>query len=267
MKEQSLIVNYLVTPILAVALALVTGCGASDIANEPAVDQSMVGYTTVPLDANKAVVRGKEAVLGNLVADAFVEYARENGYDVDFAIVNGGNLRFDPNVRADGIYPAGEITRENVSEILPFGNSGIILTITGGELKKTLERSVHHLPLTPDEDGNGAFLHFSAGVQVVADLSRQPQVIDELNQETEIVTPGERIVSMTLNGDNLDLEANYLVLASSFIAGGGDGHLTLGQIEDSRRTDLGEDLVVALENYFRQNSPVTPIVENRIIID
>ena len=246
---------------------ILSNCGADDIASEPEADDTLVGFTTVPLSANKPVVRGGESVLGNMVADSFLQHAHSLGYDVDFAMANGGNIRFNATKRPDGIYPVGDLTRDDTQEILPFNNTGIVLEITGAELKSTFERSVHALPLAEGSSGNGAFAQLSSGIQIVVDTDQQPQVIDELNNVESIVTEGERVQQVSINGEQLDMNSTYLVLIPSFAASGGDGYVLLGAINNDRRTDLGIHLVIALEDYLKQYSPVTPIIENRILID
>jgi 2',3'-cyclic-nucleotide 2'-phosphodiesterase (5'-nucleotidase family) len=243
------------------------GCSADDIVPVPQSDESVVGFTTVDLDANKPVVRGREAVIGNLIADSFLFYALEEGYDVDFAMANGGNIRFNSTTRPNGIYPIGDITQNDINEILPFNNTGIIVEITGLELKSTLERSVHALPIPEGSSGNGAFAHLSSGVQIFVDTSLQAQIIDELNNAESIAIEGNRVVQVTINGELLDLQRNYLVLIPSFAAGGGDAFVMLGAISDDKKTDLAEPLKFALQKYLETNSPVTPIIENRIIVD
>lgn len=243
------------------------GCNADDIAPIAESDESVAGFTTVDLDANKPVVRGGEAVLGNLIADSFLSYAINEGYNVDFAMANGGNIRFNSTTRTNGIYPAGDITQDDINELLPFNNTGIIVEITGLELKSTLERSVHALPISEGNSGNGAFAHVSSGIQIVVDTSLQAQIIDELNNVGSITIEGERVVQVTINGELLDLQRTYLVLIPSFAAGGGDAYVTLGAIGDDRKIDLAEPLKIALRDYLAVISPVTPIIENRILVD
>jgi len=243
------------------------GCGSDDVAGNAEVDQSIVGYTTVALDANKNVVRGNEAILGNLIADSFLDYAKQKGFMIDFALVNGGNIRFSSLLHPNGVYPIGNITAANIDELLPFGDSGIVIQITGAELKSTLERSVNAIPIPDGSSGSGAFMQLSSGIQIVVDSSQQNQVIDELTNVASIVTEGQRIVQVLINGESLDLQREYLVLVPEFVADGGDGFVALNNIEAERKTDLQEPLDIALDSYLRKTSPVTPILENRILID
>ena len=70
-----------------------------------------IGTTETPLDSRRATVRGQEAAIGNLIADATRE-----AVGADIAITNGGGIR------ADKEYPAGaKLTRGDIFAELPEG--------------------------------------------------------------------------------------------------------------------------------------------------
>lgn len=246
---------------------MLAGCGADKVASEPVVDETVVGFSTVALDANKAHVRGGETALGNLIADAMYEYADLQGQGIDVAWINGGNIRFDSQTRADGIYPSGDISKAQVLEVLPFLNTGVIVTMTGMALKSSLERSVHLLPVPLGDSGSGAFIHVSSQMQVFVELSQVAQDLDELNEPVSIAVEGQRVVSILLNGNEIDETQNYRVLMPDYIARGGDGFVRLGEIDPQNKIDLGFTIATTLETYLLNHSPVTPIVENRIVIN
>ena len=243
-----------------------TSCGGDNVAPEPVIDETVVGFTTVPLNATKSHVRGGETVVGNLIADAMYELADMQGHGVDVAWINGGNIRFDSQIRPNGTYPPGEISKAQVLELLPFLNSAVVVTMTGFELKSSMERSVHLLPVPEGSSGSGAFIHVSSQMQIFVDLSGTPQDLDELNEPASIAVEGTRIVSIVIDDVELDESQNYRVLMPDFIARGGDGYVRLGEIAASNKVDLGFTTASALEAYLIGNSPVTPIIENRIVI-
>ena len=73
--------------------------------------------TAVALDSRNATVRGREAAIGNLIADAMRERTR-----ADAAIMNGGGIR------GGKVYePGTAITRRDVQAELPFGNHLVAL--------------------------------------------------------------------------------------------------------------------------------------------
>ena len=78
---------------LGFGLSLLVSCD-DNLFEKPEADDTFVGITLVDLDANKVVVRGEEALLGNVVTDAMLYYAIQNNIDVDVALANGGGIRF-----------------------------------------------------------------------------------------------------------------------------------------------------------------------------
>ncbi len=81
--------------------------------------------TAVMLDSRNATVRGREAAIGNLIADAMRERTR-----ADAAIMNGGGIR------GGKVYePGTAITRRDVQAELPFGNHLVALDVKGSDLR------------------------------------------------------------------------------------------------------------------------------------
>ncbi|MBZ1407906.1 5'-nucleotidase C-terminal domain-containing protein, partial [Escherichia coli] len=93
-----------------------------------------------------------------------------------------------------------------VYEVLPFGNTLVVMDLKGKEIKAALENGVSQW-----EQGAGRFLQVS-GLRYAFDLSR---------------APGDRVVRVEVKTEKgyvpLDLEATYRVVVNSFIAAGGDG--------------------------------------------
>jgi len=82
-----------------------------------------IGSTSVAISSKRAVVRGEESAMGNLIADAT---RAKNGADV--SITNGGGIRGDTE------YPAGHVfTRKDIFTELPFGNVTTVTEITGAD--------------------------------------------------------------------------------------------------------------------------------------
>ena len=209
-------------------------------------------------------VRGEEAVLGNLIADMLVSHANAHGHDVDFALVNGGAIRFDSESRPDGIFPPGNLTRDDLSEILPFGNTAVVIEMSGSELKSTLERAYFALPIPDDDSGSGTFLQISSSLQIVIDLALQPQVLDELAEPQVISVSGQRLVSIRVAGSDYESDAVYRVVVPDFIAEGGDGFVALRDIPEAKQVEIGINLADALAEYLTENVPVLPVLEGRI---
>jgi 5'-nucleotidase len=68
--------------------------------------------------------------------------------------------------------------------------------------------------------------------------------------------PGRRVTVISVNGEELDDERYYLVATNSYLAFGGEGFSQFTEASDIVDTGIVDS--DALENYFRQHSPVKP---------
>src|SRR3569623_1826626 len=111
-----------------------------------------IGTTTNALSSKRAIVRGEESAMGNLIADAMVA---QSGADV--AVSNGG----------DKEYAAGTVrTRKDVFTELPFGNKTVGEEISGADLLAGLENGFSQV-----EQGAGRFPQVS-GLVITADITQ-----------------------------------------------------------------------------------------------
>jgi len=242
---------------------LLAGCGGE--ADGPG-EARVLGEIAVDLRVGGSVVRGREALVGNLVTDAL----REALPEAQVALVNGGALRVDPEVHPEHAFPAGPFDEADLAELLPFdddaSNDVVLVTVTGAGLESVLERSVSALNGPEPEPGSveelkGWFLQVS-GLRFVADTSRQRQVY---NASTgEVTTEGERVVEAHVGEAALDPAASYRIATRAFIADGRDGHTAFSQGAD--RVELRESCARYLARYLEAHSPVTPVLEGRITV-
>ncbi len=192
-----------------------------------------IGVTATPLDSRRATVRGEEAAIGNLVADAMRE-----AVGADVAIMNGGGIR------ADRQYEAGAtLTRGDIFAELPFGNRTVKLEVTGAVLRAALENG-----FSQARQLAGRFPQVS-GMSVEVDLNAQP---------------GSRVLSVDVAGTPLDPAATYTLATNDFVAGGGDGYAMLA---DARRiVDAVDAQLVATQVIDRvaKAGTVSPKIEGRI---
>jgi 5'-nucleotidase len=142
-------------------------------------------------------------------------------------------------VRA-GLVPApdGGVTYGQIFAMQPFGNNLVVKTRTGAQLKALLEQQFkleNGVPTVASLLVPAASFHFAY------DLSRPP---------------GQRIVSMTLDGKPTDPAARYRVTVNNFLASGGDGFSVLNEGTDA--FDAGLDLD-AIEAWLATN-PTAPAV-------
>jgi len=143
------------------------------------------GQSEIEFIGRREIVRNQETNLGNLVAASFKEK-----FNADLAVLNSGGIR-------DSIYP-GKITYETVLMVLPFAGEIVTASMSGKELKTYLTHVIFQL--TP---GSGAFPQMS-GVEAT------------INKSKKIIT------KLLINGEELQLNKQYLISLPEFIANGGD---------------------------------------------
>ncbi|MGM0902900.1 MAG: 5'-nucleotidase C-terminal domain-containing protein [Bacillota bacterium] len=205
------------------------------------IKQTVVGYTDVVLDGERGNVRTKETNLGNLITDAMLEKAKSMDPDTTIALQNGGGIRASID--------EGEITLGEVLTVQPFANLLVTLDLTGEEILAALEHSVSNV-----ENAAGAFLQVS-GLQFKYDPAKPAY---------------DRVWSVEVQTENgfeaLDPTKTYTVATNAFTADGGDGYGMFKAAKDEGR--INELLIVDYEilaEYVDKNSPISPVVEGRII--
>jgi 5'-nucleotidase len=202
---------------------------AAPIANRPA------GSVTETL--SRVPNAAGESALGDVIADAQLAATSspEKGGAV-IAFTNPGGVRTDIARREDGA-----VTYADLFSSQPFRNQLITLTLTGKQIKDTLEQQW----LDPKRP---RILQVSKGFAYVWDASKGD---------------GERIIAerMTLNGVPIDPAATYRVTVNNFLSLGGDGFTIL---KEGQAPLTGPYDVDALQAYFQANSPVGSAPGNRI---
>jgi 5'-nucleotidase / UDP-sugar diphosphatase len=152
-----------------------------------------IGEALVELDTRRATVRSQESNFGSLIADAI-----RNATDADIGFTNGGGIR------GDRVYEPGHVlTRRDVLTELPFGNTTVLVEVTGADLLAALENGVSQV-----EDGAGRFPQVS-GMSFTFDAARPA---------------GERVVEVMVGDAPLDPDATYRVATNDYMLGGGDGY-------------------------------------------
>lgn len=198
------------------------------------VMSAVIGRTTTEMTTVKRIVRLYENAFGNLTADALRDY-----YDSDIAFMNSGGIR------GNRLYSAGTLlTRGDIQSELPFRNSGILLDITGRQLRDAVENG-----LSTMDDVKGRFLHFS-GVKM-AYCPEKPV--------------GSRVVSITINGKPLKDDKIYRAATADFMANGGDG---FSMLKDARVVQGKKASMLIWEivrEYVQNKNVVSPKIEGRIL--
>jgi 5'-nucleotidase len=178
-----------------------------------------------------------EQALGDLVADA--HYAATRTADkggAQLALTNPGGVRADLLAPAGG----GPVTYGQLFTAQPFGNTLVVKTLTGAQLKMVLEQNGYDAQPTPRVLLPSA--NFSYGYD-----ARLP--------------PGSRVVAMQLDGKPIDPARTYRVAMNSFLAAGGDGYTVFTQGTEPTGGGLDVD---ALESFITRQGELQPPVTSRI---
>ena len=157
-----------------------------------------------------------ETALGNLIADAQLFATQEAGAQI--ALMNNSGIRTALVPQADGTLTYGDIYA-----VQPFGNTLITKSFTGVQLVALMEQQF-------DDEGFVQTFSPSRGFALSWDMRRPV---------------GSRVVSMTLNGQPIDLAATYRVTMNSFLAAGGDSFTVFTQGTDATTGAVDLDAIEA----------------------
>lgn len=225
--------------------------------NEPEPEITVIGVINADLNATENIVRKKEALIGDFVTDGLSNTMKLKGYVFDFCVINSGSIRFNKQDRPSGIYSSGSITSSEINEMLPFGDVPVLVTLTGAELKQFLERSVAQYPLA-----KGPFLQISKELRILIDTLGSEQQLN--TTETSIISSGNRIVSIEINGISYDPITEYKVLTINFLAQGDDGYVTFKNIPASKKEVLIDYISGYIAEYVILNTPINVVLDGRI---
>lgn len=191
----------------------------------------VIGTSEVNLNGVKEEVRAGETNLGDLVTDAMLWQAGLDNEAVDAAITNGGGIRASIS--------AGDITKQFVNDVLPFGNTLYVIELTGAELLEALEASTF---VTPEPEGGFPQV---AGMEFVVNTGADFDA-GELYPGTTFHEPNSinRVSILTVGGDAFDVNATYTIVTNDFMAAGGDTYYAFKAAESGYDTGILLDQVV-----------------------
>lgn len=176
---------------------------------------------------------GRNSSAGRLVADAQLAatQAPANG-GAQIALMNSGGIRADLLCRSA---PPCAVTYGDAFTMQPFGNSLVVLTLTGAELKALLEQQ--------RRPNNGALLlQPSAGLRYRW-LAKAPA--------------GEQVQDLRFNGAPVQPGTEYRVAVNNFLVEGGDSFTVLRQ--GRNRTGGVIDLEALIEHLRQATRAPDPV--------
>ncbi|NLN55225.1 MAG: bifunctional metallophosphatase/5'-nucleotidase [Clostridiales bacterium] len=152
------------------------------------------------------LVRNQETAIGNLCADAF-RYV--SGADIAFA--NGGGVRND--------ILKGDITKEDILKVHPFGNMLCVCEATGQEILDALEFSAS---AWPSETGGWIC---PSGISYEIHTYIPSGVVRDENGMFVKVDGEYRVKNVLVGGQSLDLNKTYTLAAHNYMLQNmGDGY-------------------------------------------
>jgi len=151
-----------------------------------------------------------DSVLGGVIADAAVAATRDQGAQIGF--MNPGGIRRDLEAGEGGVVTFGQ-----AQAVLPFGNTLVVMDLTGAQLRRVLEEQWDRPA--------------SSGPSILA-------VSSSLAYDWDGTLPaGQRVTNVKVEGRPVDDGKTYRVVANNFLAEGGDNIPTFAK--GTRRVETG----------------------------
>ena len=181
--------------------------------------------------------RDSETNNGDLITDAMVWKILQDKesltVDADHvvAVTNGGGIR-------KAINP-GDVTKKNINEVLPFGNTVVTIYITGAELLEALEASTYCTP-----DAIGGFpqvsgINYTISTAVAYDANAETYPASTYYGPKSI----NRVTINSINGKEFKADDTYAVITNDF-CGGGDTYYAFAAATAKFDTGIPLDEVV-----------------------
>ncbi len=212
-------------------------------------DSEVLGQSNVFLDGRREKVRTEETNFGNLVADAYLESARNIDASVDMALVGSGGIRSSIN--------AGGITRRDIRNTLAFNNSLSIVTVKAKELVTILEHTISRAgnPAGRFSQVSGLKLSFHPNKEGIGWLDTKNcsnannPVFGSVSKLQGLVVNSHKGVDVILKNGIFQggPERTFKLVTSSYLVKGGDllPYPCLASTSSPRETGLKEQEVFA----------------------
>ncbi len=175
--------------------------------------------------SDQAMVKNRpEGLLSNFCADLIFEEVTElKGFEADFCLLNHGGLR--------SALPQGEITVEDIFQLMPFDNEAVVLELSGENVLKI-----------------ASYFSTSGGEPI-------SQATVDLSEST-----------IKIKGEFVDINATYKVITSDYLANGGDKMTFFNAPISVKKTGLKiRDLIIEyIEEEFQEGNTLKSTLDGRI---
>ena len=163
--------------------------------------------------------------ISNLIAESQLWYLPE----ADISLVNAGQVKLD--------LCAGNFTLEMANALLPYDNTVVLLTLNGAELVNLLEQALDHLSREFSIGiGNGGGYPYGAGIRYWVNM------MESFPNRLTVVQVNPQLE--TKSWKPIDLDRNFTIAISSYLANGGDGYTPLATVPHEDTGILVRDIFV-----------------------
>ena len=218
-----------------------------------------IGYTDFNLlinmdnsdDSSKQISRSEESTLCDLVADAIRDIGKG-----DICLINAGSIRAN--------LIKGDITLQNILDILPFSADIVIKEVYGKDILDALEFGMKDLPGKTSRFPQVSGISFKVNTKIKSSV-----VIDD--EEMFVKVDGDRrVYDVKVGGKKLDVNKKYKLSFDNYISNGGDGFSMFNKYEEISnvlKTD-NEALMIYIRDVLNGKIPDEyKQVQKRIVID
>ena len=184
-------------------------------------------------DSGADISRNHENGLCELVADAYREVS-----GAEVSVINAGSVRNN--------LMAGEVTFNDVLNVLPYSNDILIARLSGQTLWDMLEFGCRSMPAI-----NPGFPQVS-GIEFTVDIGTESSVETDENGDFLGVAGAYRVRDVRVGGLPLNPERQYTIATTSFLLGGGDHFKML--VDDAEiigTTQMADNILLA--KYIGKN--------------
>ncbi|MCG5513921.1 bifunctional metallophosphatase/5'-nucleotidase [Ectothiorhodospira shaposhnikovii] len=228
----------------------------------------IIGSSGMVFDGNRNRMRYEEMPLGNLVTDTMLNFDQIAPLNVDAALANGGGIRASID--------SGDVSYGDALSVLPFGNSLVVMDVTGEELVAALDNGLTHAYDAGENRirSTGAWPQV-AGMTVtyclatVADIQADPAVLPPASC-ADSLRDGGVVTRVEIGGEEVTLDQTYRIVTNNFLASGGDFYESLAQACKRSGNFCEDTFFLMLDAFiaeFENHSPVTRAVEGRLVAE
>ncbi len=176
------------------------------------------------------IVKGRpEGPLNNLMADAMYEIGKSKNISFDVAYTNYGGLRLP--------LPKGDIPLYKIYELMPFENVFTTVKFSGADMQSFFNYIA---------EGGG----------------------DPISGATFKIKD-KKAIDIKINGEPFDLQKEYTILTSDYMANGGDGGVIFTKATDRKEynTKLRDAMIIYLQEQTRAAKIINPTKDGRITVE